>query len=240
MQIHIYTQIYIYAYKFKSNRNWGSHCGIVGSTLSLQWLRNCWDPGSISNPSEWVRIWHCRSCGVGSNCDSDSIPGPESSICLGAVKKKKKSNTNCFKFQSVPQLLWVAANTNSWIPLWLTTGTWREAKHTFYILENTFHTGIYCAHTISEEVYLFFLTKIFLPLESSCSQSNVHLQDWQDMTPKTSHMCPTFQGLRTTKVSLQNPWSTSLPTQACPKHLGTWVRKTNEGSHIMCLNNSKI
>ena len=35
-------------------------------------------------------IWHCRSCGLGHNCSSDLIPGPETPYSEGQPKKKKK------------------------------------------------------------------------------------------------------------------------------------------------------
>ena len=36
-----------------------------------------------------LRIWHCRSCGIGHNCKSDLIPGLGNSIFCRATKQEK-------------------------------------------------------------------------------------------------------------------------------------------------------
>ena len=41
----------------------------------------------IPGPCSWLRIPNCCSYGVGCSCDSDSIPGPGTSICCRHGKK---------------------------------------------------------------------------------------------------------------------------------------------------------
>ena len=38
----------------------------------------------------WLRVWHCRSCGVGRNCSSDLISGLGTPYAMGQPKKKTK------------------------------------------------------------------------------------------------------------------------------------------------------
>ena len=49
--------------------------------------------------AQWVRIWHCCSCGAGCNCGVSLIPGPETPTCHGGggqkKEKKKKKATLC-------------------------------------------------------------------------------------------------------------------------------------------------
>ena len=56
-----------------------------------QWVKVLACLGSIAS-SIWaqgsgLRMWHCCSCGVGCRGDSDSIPGPGTSICLWGCQK---------------------------------------------------------------------------------------------------------------------------------------------------------
>ena len=60
-----------------------SCCGTTGSEASLQ----CQHAGSI--PGQAL-IRHCCSCGVGHNCGSDLILGPETPHAQGWQKKKQK------------------------------------------------------------------------------------------------------------------------------------------------------
>ena len=56
-------------------------------------------PGSIPSPAHWLRIWHCRSCGIGHDCNSYLIPGLGSLYATGWPKNKNKKN-NQEKFWS--------------------------------------------------------------------------------------------------------------------------------------------
>lgn len=48
--------------------------------------------GEIPPVAQWVKNQRCPSCGIGRSYNSDSIPGPELSYAVVAVRKRKKKN----------------------------------------------------------------------------------------------------------------------------------------------------
>lgn len=57
----------------------------LGSTGSQVWS-SAWH--------SWLRIWYWGSCGLGSNCGSDLIPGLGTPCSTGRPKKKKRKKFN--------------------------------------------------------------------------------------------------------------------------------------------------
>ena len=66
-----------------------------GVPAVAQWDRwHLWIPGMQVQSPAWhsgLRIGGCCSCGVGCNCGSALIPGPETPYVLGPSKKKQTS-----------------------------------------------------------------------------------------------------------------------------------------------------
>ena len=58
----------------------------TGRMVSLQWQWCGFKP----QPSE-IWIWHCWSCGIGHNSDSQQFPGSWASMPRGGQKRKKKA-----------------------------------------------------------------------------------------------------------------------------------------------------
>ena len=56
------------------------------SGLMIQYCL-CGTTGSVPSPVQWIRIWHCPSCGVGRSCSSDSVSDPGTSICCKCDQK---------------------------------------------------------------------------------------------------------------------------------------------------------
>lgn len=59
------------------------HHGIRGISGALGCRFDPW-------PAQWVKIWHCHSCGLGPNYCSDLIPGWGTPHAKGRPKMKKK------------------------------------------------------------------------------------------------------------------------------------------------------
>ena len=67
-------------------------CGVPAV---VQWIKNpnavicdCDVMGLIPSLVQWLRTWHCCSCGVDQNCGPNSIPGLGTSICHGCDHQK--------------------------------------------------------------------------------------------------------------------------------------------------------
>ena len=62
----------------------------------------CGSAGLISSPAQWVKdlvllqLWHSHSSGL------DSIPGPGTSICTGAARKKRKKKKRKKERKGIP------------------------------------------------------------------------------------------------------------------------------------------
>ena len=84
-----------------------SHCGTTGSTASLAH----WGADSIpADPAQWLRIWHCCSCGLDHNCSLDLIPGPGTLYASGWPKMKNQKNPKKTQEPMWPNMKMIIAN----------------------------------------------------------------------------------------------------------------------------------
>ena len=74
-------------YILTSNMN--SHCGAMRSVVSLAGI---WVPSPTWHNA--LRIWHCRSFGVDSNCCMDLITGPGTPYAVVRSKKREREKKN--------------------------------------------------------------------------------------------------------------------------------------------------
>ena len=91
----------------KNQRNKSSHCGTKGLVASWE----CWDAGLIPAPAQWLKgLVLSHSCGLGSNCGLDLIPGQGTPYATGQPKQKKQKQKN-------PVLMRMWRNQNPYVLL---------------------------------------------------------------------------------------------------------------------------
>ena len=91
-----------------------------------------WVAAEVQVPSQawcsWLRIQHCRSCGVGCSCGLDLIPGLGSSMYHKCGRKKKKKK----KEKKVVLLRGVLASRGRWLPLSWVCGFYPSEYHRWH------------------------------------------------------------------------------------------------------------